>query len=160
MIHLHKHTGEVIDSDLLKATLKASKLHSTQTKIENWIGKEKVENKVHQQHIKKLQGNLLAIDNEANKGEFTQKILAEKENTIQLIKKKFKIPTTQLIQYFELIELEKEKEMLTKELNDSKTKLLKLAKEKKEWEKEKGLLIEIFDVLNERKLALEKRKRG
>ena len=41
MIHLHKQTGEVIYSDLLKATLKVSKLESTQTKIENQLRKEK-----------------------------------------------------------------------------------------------------------------------
>ena len=71
IIHLHKKPGEVIYSDLLMATSKVSKLQSTQTKIENQLRWGKVENKVHQQHIKKLQGDLLAIDNEANKGEIT-----------------------------------------------------------------------------------------
>ena len=52
---------------------------------------------MHQQQIKKLQGDLLDIDNEANKGEVTQKILEEKENTILLLKKKLKILATQLI---------------------------------------------------------------
>ena len=37
MIHLHKHTREVIYIDLMKATLKVSKLQSTQTKIENQL---------------------------------------------------------------------------------------------------------------------------
>ena len=37
MIHLYNQTGEVIYSDLLKATLKVSKMQSTQTKIENQI---------------------------------------------------------------------------------------------------------------------------
>ena len=69
-----------------------------------------------------------------------------------------KIPRTQLIQPLELTELEKEKELLGKELSDNKAKLLKLADEKKEWEKEKALLIEKIDVLNERKLDLEKEK--
>ena len=71
-----------------------------------------MENKVHQQQIKKLHGYLLTIDNEADKGEVTKKIHDEKENTIQLLKKKLKIPTTQLIQGFELTELEKDKELL------------------------------------------------
>ena len=35
MIHLKKQTREVIYSDLLKYTLKVSKMQSTQTKIEN-----------------------------------------------------------------------------------------------------------------------------
>ena len=35
MIHLHKQTGEVIYSDMLKETLKVSRLQSTKSKIEN-----------------------------------------------------------------------------------------------------------------------------
>ena len=48
MIHLHKQNQEVIYNNLLKATLKVSKLQSTHTKIESRLRKEKVENKVHQ----------------------------------------------------------------------------------------------------------------
>ena len=84
----------MIYNDLLKSTLKVSKLQSTRAKIENQLRKEKVENKVHQLQIKKFQGDFLAIENEANKGEVTQKILAEKENTFQLLKKNLKIPAT------------------------------------------------------------------
>ena len=84
----------------------------------------------------------MAIDNESNKGEVTQKIIAEKENTIQLLKKKLKIHATQLIQASELTELETKKELLANELGDIKEKLLKIDDEKKEWEKEKALLVE------------------
>ena len=35
MMHLHKQIGELIYSDLLKSTLKVSKLQSIHTKIEN-----------------------------------------------------------------------------------------------------------------------------
>ena len=51
----------------------------------------------------------------------------KKENTIQLLKKKLKIPATQLIQGPELDEIEKEKETLKNELTDCKEKLLKFA---------------------------------
>ena len=91
MIHLHNHIGEFIYSDLMKATLKVSKLQSTMSKIENQQRQEKVENKVHQEQLKKLQGDLLTMDSEVDKGEVTQKILAEKESIIQLLKKKLKI---------------------------------------------------------------------
>ena len=43
MIHLHKQTGEVIYSDLLKKTLKVSRLQSTKRKIENQLRQERVE---------------------------------------------------------------------------------------------------------------------
>ena len=45
MIHLHKQTGEVIQSDLLKENLKVSRLQSTKIKIENQLRQERVENK-------------------------------------------------------------------------------------------------------------------
>ena len=78
------------------------------TKIENQLRQaERVENKAHEQQIKKIQGDLLATNSETNKGEATHKMVAEKENTFQLLKKKLKIPATQLIQASELTELEK-----------------------------------------------------
>ena len=125
--------------------------------MQNKLRQEKVETKVHQQKIKKLQVYLLAIHNEENKGYITKKILEGKENTIQLLNKKLKICATQLIQDSKLTELEKQKEIIAKELSDSKERILNLVEEK-ECEKEKGLLNEKIDVLNERKLVLEKEK--
>ena len=48
-IHLHKQTGEVIYTDLMKATLKVSKLQTIVSNIEGQLKQEKVENKIHQQ---------------------------------------------------------------------------------------------------------------
>ena len=47
------------------------------------------------------------MDSDPNREQVTNKILDENEQTIQLLKKKLKILATQLIQAFELIELEK-----------------------------------------------------
>ena len=51
---------------------------------------EKVENKTYQQQIKKLQGDVLDMDSEQYRGQDTMKILVEKENIIQLLKKEIK----------------------------------------------------------------------
>ena len=53
-IHLHKQTREAIYTDLMKATLKFSKLQTTVSKIKGQLKQEKVENKIHQQHIKNI----------------------------------------------------------------------------------------------------------
>ena len=53
------------------------------------------------------------MDSEQDRGRDTKKILVEKENIIQLLKKKLRIPATQLIQASELTELENEKEILS-----------------------------------------------
>ena len=74
---------------------------------------------------------MLDFYSQGDKGSATHKLLNEKENTIQLLKNKLKIPSTQLIQAFELAELEKEKEYLNDELTDCKAKLLKFAKKEK-----------------------------
>ena len=57
-----------------------------------------------------------------------------------------------------MIELEKEKESLSQELNDYKSKLLKVVGEQIQWEKEKGFLIAKINVLNENQLAFEKER--
>ena len=57
-----------------------------------------------------------------------------------MLKKKFKIPSTQLIQISELTKFEKEKEALNTELIDYKAKLLKLEGEEKQKNIGKGML--------------------
>ena len=59
MIHFHKQTGDILFTNLLKSTLKLSKLEITKRKIENQLREEKVENKAHQKQIKKMQIDLL-----------------------------------------------------------------------------------------------------
>ena len=125
MIHLHKQARDIIYTDILKATLKVSMMHSSKSKIENHLKKEKVENKAHQQQIKKMQTYLFPAISQVDKGATKHKLLNEKENTIHLLKKKVKIPSTQLIQASELTDLEKEKQTLNGELNDCNEKLLK-----------------------------------
>ena len=65
-----------------------------------------------------------------------------KDNTIQLLKKKMKIPSTQLIQDFELTELEKEKQDLNGELTDCKAKLLKFREKEKQWQRDMSLVVD------------------
>ena len=87
-----------------------------------------------------------------------QNELDKKENAIQLLKKNLNIPSTHRIQDSKLTELEKEKELITQELSDSKEKLLNLAEGENKWEKEIYFLIAKIDVLNENQLILEKDK--
>ena len=81
-------------------------------------------------------------EGQSNQGGGSQKLLDEKEKEVQILKKKLKIPSTQLIQTSELTEFEKEKEALSTELTDCKAKILKLEEKEKQWEKEPKLLKE------------------
>ena len=62
-----------------------------------------------------------------------QKLLDDKEKEIQTLKKKLKIPATQLAQTEELAEFEKEKGKLNAELTDYKAKLIKLEEKERQW---------------------------
>ena len=48
----------------------------------NQLRQERVENKAHQQQIKNIQGDLLTVDSEVDKGATTHKLLNKIENTI------------------------------------------------------------------------------
>ena len=60
-------------------------------------------------------------------------MLDDKEKEIQTLKKKLKIPATQLAQIEELAEFEKEKETLNAKLTDCKFKMLKLKEKERQW---------------------------
>ena len=73
-----------------------------------------------------------------------------------MLKTKLKIPTTQLIQASEIIELEKEKETLNDELSNCKAKLMKFVEEKREWEKQRVMLRDNVKALKQKQAKLEK----
>ena len=84
----------------------------------------------------------MEVDGQSNKGAMAQKLFDEKEKEVQVVKKKLKIPSTQLIQTSELTEFEKDKESFNTELIDCKSKLLKLEEKEKHWERDDKILIE------------------
>ena len=142
ILHIHREIGDIIYTDLLKSTLQVSQLESRKKRVEYLLRKEKVENKSHQTHIKKLQVELLVADSQDDKGATTQKLLKEMENAIQLLKKKMNIPSTQLIQTSKRTKFEKEKEALNTELIDCKERFLNFEEKEKKWEKDAGLWAE------------------
>jgi FtsZ-binding cell division protein ZapB len=72
-----------------------------------------------------------------------KKLLDEKENTIQTLKKKLKIPASEHVQTPELTTIEQENESLQQEVISYKAKMVQLEKEKGDWLKEKEELMEI-----------------
>ena len=104
-IHLHKQNGDVIYSDLLHATVKITRLQSLVDKMEIQLKHEKVENKANLIQIKMLQGDIISLGIEPNNMQATKNLLEEKDNTIQVLKKKLKVPNTEHVQYSELFAL-------------------------------------------------------
>ena len=89
-----------------------------------------------------------------------QKLLDDKEKEIQTLKKKLKIPSTELSQEEELVEFEREKETLNAELTNCKAKLLKLEEKERQWEAYIQLLKKSDAELKTRLAMREKELQG
>ena len=126
IIHLNKETGDILNTRFLKATIQVSKLEESKEKTLNLLRKMRVENKALKTQINSLQNEAMQMEGLAHKGSLAHKLLDDKEKEIQTLKKKLKIPATQLAQAEELVDFEREKETLNPELTNCKAKLLKL----------------------------------
>ena len=60
--------------------------------------------------IKKLQVDVISLGSEPGNAQATKKLLEEKDNTIQVLKKKLKIPNYEHAQSPELFALQEEKD--------------------------------------------------
>ena len=108
-IQLHKQTTDIIYSDLLHAIMKINKLQALVDKMEVQLKHEKVENKANLIQIKKLQADVISVESEPGNAQAAKKLLEEKDNTIQVLKKKLKIPNVEHAQSSELFILQEEK---------------------------------------------------
>ena len=110
-----------------------SNLEGSKKKILDLLRKVRVENKALKAQINNLQNEAIQIEGPTYKRVLAQKLLDDKEKEIQTLKRKLKIPATQLTQIEELDDFEKEKETLNTELTDYKAKLLKLEETERKW---------------------------
>jgi len=121
-IQLHKQNGDVIYSDLLHAIMKINKLQSLVDKMEVQLKHERVENKANLIQIKNLQGDVVSLGTEQGNMQATKKLLEEKDNTIQVLKKKLKVPNAEHVHTLKLFKLQEEKEKIYQEMMDYKGK--------------------------------------
>ena len=77
-IQLHRQVDDVLYSDLLKATLRITKLQAVIDKLETDLRQEKVENKAISVQIKKLQTDLMTSRTKPTDVQGTTKLLEEK----------------------------------------------------------------------------------
>ena len=117
-IQLHKQTTDVICSDLLHAIMKINKLQSLVDKMEVQLKHERVENKANLIQIKKLQGDVVSLGVKPGNMKETKKLIEEKDNTIQVLKKKLKVPNAEHAQSSELFALQEEEEFFYQEMMD------------------------------------------
>ena len=63
-------------------------------------------------------------------------MLEEKDNSLQVLKKKLKIPSTEHVQSSELLALQEEEDKIHQEMMEHKGRAVKLQEEKDKWETE------------------------
>ena len=80
------------------------------------------------------------MEGSGKKGSVVQKLLDDREKEIQTLKKKLRIPGSQLTQADELADFEKEKQALNSKLTDIQAKLPKLEEKGRQWEVDIQLL--------------------
>ena len=95
--------------------MKINKLQALVDKLEVQLKHKKVENKEHSIHIKNLQVDVISSGSEPGNAHATGKLLEEKDNTIQVLKKKLKIPNFEHAQSPELLALQEEKDILSRD---------------------------------------------
>ena len=73
--------------------------------------------------------------------------MEEKDNALQFLKKRLKIPNTEHVQSSELLELQEEKDKIHQEMMEHKGKTIKLQEEKDKWETERDELVAQISLL-------------
>ena len=76
-------------------------------------------------------------------------MLEEKDNALQVLKKKLKIPDTEHVQSSELLALQEEKDKIHQEMMEHKARAVELQDKKYRWETERSELISQISFLKE-----------
>ena len=111
-IQLHKQTSDIIYSDFLQAMVRINKLQILVDKLEVQVKHEKIETKANSIQIKKLQADIISSGNERDNTQTVIRMLEEKDNALQVLKKRLKISGSEHVQSSELSALQEEKEKM------------------------------------------------
>ena len=104
-IQLPKQIGDIIYSYLLHAMVKINKLQVLVDKLEVQLKHEKVENKANSIQIKKLIADIVSSGDETGNTQAIRRLLEEKDNALQVLKKKLKIPSSEHVQSIKFVGL-------------------------------------------------------
>ena len=77
---------------------------------------------------------MISLGDETWNTQAIKRLLEEKDNALQVLKKKLKIPSFEHVQSSELLALQEEKDKIHQEMMEYKGKTVKLQEEKNKWE--------------------------
>ena len=127
--------------------VKINKLQVLVDKLEIQLKHERVENKANAIQINKLQADIVSSSNEKDNTQAVRRMLEEKDNALQVLKKKLKIPGAEHVQSSELLALQEEKDKIHQEMIEHKGRAVELQEEKDRWETEWSELISQIAML-------------
>ena len=127
--------------------VRINKLQILVDKLEIQLKHERVQNKANVIQIKKLQTDIVSSGNEKDNTQAVRRMLEEKDNALQVLKKKLKILGTEHVQSSELLVLQEEKDKMHQEMMEHKGKDVELQEEKYRWEAERSELISQISLL-------------
>ena len=84
---------------------------------------------------------MISLGDETWNTQAIKRLLEEKDNALQVLKKKLKIPSSEHVQSSELVALQEEKDKIHQEMMEYKGKTVKLQEEKNKWETERTELM-------------------
>ena len=127
--------------------MRINKLQILVDKLEVQVKHERVENKANSIQIKNLQADIISSGSEKDNTQAIKRMLEEKDNALQVLKKKLKIPSIEHVQSSELLALQEEKDKIHQEMMEHKGRAVELQEEKYRWETERSELISQIAML-------------
>ena len=112
-------------------------------KLEIQLKHERVENKANVVQIRKLQIDIASSDDT----QAVKRMLKEKDNALQVLKKKLKIPGAEHVQSSKLLALQEEKDKVHQEMMEYKGRAGELQEEKERWEAERNDLLSQISLM-------------
>jgi chromosome segregation ATPase len=113
---LHKQTGEMLNMDVMIATLGIKKLQTINEKIRNQLKQEKLANRTKQMRVEELEQWVMDLGENPQDATSVQALMKTKDTKIQALKKRLNIPGIEHVQTPELQAIQKEKDQLLKQM--------------------------------------------
>jgi hypothetical protein len=104
LVEWHRQTSEMVARRMIQSYVNVRKLQSVVIKLSQQLSNEKTINKIKENKVRELEGQIASITDAKRETTNYKGILDEKEKEIKNLKARLKIPHFQLIESKELIE--------------------------------------------------------
>jgi hypothetical protein len=115
-MELLKHTGEMVNKDVIKTTLSMKKLQRINNQLKEQLKQEQTLSRIKQIRVEYLEKKMLRIRDNSKDDEPMQQLISLKDKEIAILKNKLHMTDHDHVQTPELIAIQQEKEQLLKQI--------------------------------------------